>query len=144
MTWEYGMKQRLCSERLIFVNSKIRTREIPQFELCPIQGEFAISDYGSTKLCRKRLLHMQGILETPQNSWAAPQFSNNSRMWLEILWPRKTNKITYIQTDRRRLQMFAVLYHQVRMMMETFVLLKPCPADIQEGGGGEPLKATES
>lgn len=29
------MKQQLCSERLIFVNSMIRTREIPQFELCP-------------------------------------------------------------------------------------------------------------
>jgi hypothetical protein len=40
--------------------------------------------------------------------------------------------------------MFAVPYHRVRMMMETFVLLKPCPADFQEGGRGEPLKATES
>jgi hypothetical protein len=40
--------------------------------------------------------------------------------------------------------MFAVPYHQVKMMMETFVLLKPCPADFLEGGRGEPLKATES
>jgi hypothetical protein len=30
------------------------------------------------------------------------------------------------------------------MMIETFVLLKPCPADFQVGGRGEPLKATES
>jgi hypothetical protein len=40
--------------------------------------------------------------------------------------------------------MFAVPYHWVRMMMEIFVLLKPCRADFQEGGRGEPLKATES